>query len=68
MERWLESYTEAWTKYIREQEESKTQQDHEETKAQALKGLTLSVKVFKLASRTVFQVSFFIGNLKTEIF
>ena len=61
LRRRLDAYTEAWTKFVREQEDAEREHDEEETVENALKGLTMSVHALKLASRTSSQVHFFIG-------
>ena len=52
LRRRLDAYTEAWTKFVREQEDAEREHDEEETVENALKGLTMSVHALKLASRT----------------
>ena len=67
LRRRLDAYTEAWTKFIREQEGAEREEEDQEFVEQALKGLTISVHALKRASRTTSQVHFFLDFLKVEI-
>ena len=67
LNRRIDLYSDALTKYAKAQEEEEPENDDETSVRAALKNLSVSGTALKKASLTVNQIHFFIGYLKNEI-
>ena len=67
LNRRLDIYTSAWSKYAKDQEKDEPEQEETTSVGEALRNLSVNVNFLKQAAMIVSQVNFFIKHLKYEL-
>ena len=67
LNRRLDIYTNAWSKYAQDQEKEEPEQEESTSVGEALRNLSIRVNSLKQATMIVSQVNFFIKHLKVEL-
>ena len=67
MNRRLDIYTSAWSRYAKDQEKDEPEQEEATSVEEALRNLSVKVTSLKQAAMIVNQVNFFLKHLKDEL-